>query len=166
MSIENTPIGQNDTLRSFLQEELEDASHRLDLVEDRIAEQNAGGIKAWFKRLRGRISDVEYKSLRAELEDKNNRLKDLPDDDVRLFLLRKEIGILKEEVQALGAGQKWHIPLAVWVGILLLLIFIYFLSLSVIQGRNQEMINDFATQTAEAMPTPDWTPTPNPTTSP
>lgn len=170
MSNETTPIEQNETFRSFLQEELDDTSRRLDLVKDKIEKQKARGIKAWFRRLRGRIDEEEYRSLKEQWEEKNTRLTKIPEDDVRLFILRKEVGALKEEVDTLGAERRWHIPLAIWVVIVLLAIFIYFASLAVIQGVNQDIIGTYAAQTETARPTtvpsPAWTPTPIPINTP
>ena len=168
MNLENAQNEQNTTLRAFLQDELAEVNQSLDQVQDKIEEQQAGGIKAWFRRSRGRIDEDDYKSLRNELEEKNKRLKELPDDDVRLFLLRKEIGNLKEEVATLGAKRSWRLPIRAWVALVILPFVIYFISLAVLQGRSQEQINSYATQTAAAMPTPvpspTMTPPPLPTT--
>jgi hypothetical protein len=147
----NAENPQNQTLSSFLQDELDEIGDRLDKIKGKIEAQKGRGIGAWFRRLRTGINEDDFASLQSELNDKNKRLKDLPDDDVRLFLLRKEIENLKEDVTTLGAGRSWRIPTRAWVAICILPFVIYFVWLALFQGNSQDVINAYATQTATAL---------------
>ena len=162
MSTEITPNDQNESLKSFLQGEIREIELGLAELRKKIEEQNARGIKSWFRRLRYRINEDEFHTLENRFEDKSRRLHELDDEDVRLFLLRREIGILKEDVRFLGARRSWQFPTRAWVAIIALPFVIYFIWLAVLQGQNQETINTSATQTAAALstmvPGPTWTP--------
>ncbi len=146
---------QPDTLKSFLKEELDDIGTRLGL-------------------LKGKIKDEDFKDLEADLNDKNQTLDASQDDDSQLFLLRREIGLLKESVAAMAVKRSWwtKIPAVLWIFIVTLPIVLYLFWLSFVQWRDQSQIYDYpATQTAVAAltttaPAPSITPTPIPTVTP
>ena len=168
MTIETSTSTQNETLRNFLQQELDETGGMLDSLRKKLDQQNARGIKAWFGRIRGRIDQEDFRSLEEDYKDKSRRLKELSDDDVRLFLLRREIGTLKEDVSALGSKRNWRIPPRAWLLIIVVPFIIYFATLAILQGQNQEGISASATATAAARPTmvasPTVISTPLPTT--
>lgn len=159
MNPENTPHEQDENIRIFLQEELNDIGSSLEKLNARLEEQKGRSIKAWLRRSRGRINKEDLDALNDELNSKTARLSQLPDDDVRLFLLRKEIGSLKEEVASVGVRRSWQLSIWAWVVIITLPLCLYFAGLVLIQNRNQGLINTYATQTASAMPTPIPSPT-------
>ena len=140
MNIENTTTEPKDTLRSFLTEELED-------------------IKSSLGKLKGKLSESDFNSLEEELNERRKLLDSLQDDDdSQLFLLRREVGVLKESVEALSVKQRWWsvLPATFWIAIATLAVLLYFVWLAVLQwrGSNQGLIYDYpATQTAQAAQT-------------
>jgi hypothetical protein len=140
MNTENTTTEPKDTLRSFLTEELED-------------------IKSSLGKLKGKLNESDFNSLEGELNERRKLLDSLQDeDDSQLFLLRREVGVLKESVEALSVKQKWWsiLPASFWIGIAVFAVLFYFVWLAVLQwrGSNQGLIYDYpATQTAQAAQT-------------
>jgi hypothetical protein len=157
MNTENTTTEPKDTLRSFLKEELED-------------------IKSSLGKLKGKIKESDFNSLEADLNERREILDSLQDEnDSQLFLLRREVGVLKESVEALSAKQRWWsiLPVSFWITITTLAVLLYFVWLAVLQwrGSNQGLIYDYpATQTAVAtqatLSSATVMPTPTPTQIP
>jgi hypothetical protein len=137
MNTENTTTEPKDTLRSFLQEELED-------------------IKSSLGKLKGRLKEPDFSSLEGDLNERREILDSLQDeDDSQLFLLRREIGGLRESVEALSVKPRWWsiVPVSFWIAIPILAVLGYFFWLGLLQwrGSNQGLIYDYpATQTAVA----------------
>ena len=135
MNMDNTTNGQNDTLKSFLKEEID-------------------GIRTRLGVLKGKIKKEDFDSLEAELNEKSEALESIQDDeDSQFFLLRREIGMLSDSTEALAVKQRWwsKIPAALWVVIILLPVIFYFVWLSFVQWRDQGQIYNYpATQTAVA----------------
>lgn len=140
MNTENTTAEPKDTLRSFLTEELED-------------------IKSSLGKLKGKINESDFNSLERELNERKELLDSLQDeDDSQLFLLRREVGVLKEGVEALSVKPRWWaiLPVSFWIAIAVFAVLLYFVWLAVLQwrGSNQGLIYDYpATQTAQAAQT-------------
>lgn len=133
MSIETVPPQQNDTLKAFLQAEIDDTRKNLDELE-------------------GKIKEFDFNYWKDEITRIEDSLKLLTDqDDDQLFFLRKEISTLKENVAALGVRQKWWTrisPLG-WIGLIVLPFLVYLIVLVAFQLANPELIRDYgATQTA------------------
>ena len=166
MSTDINPSERNESLRFYLKEELIEAGTRLDLLRKKMEAQNARGFRNWLKRLWAKIDPDDFNSLEQEYKNKIQRVQELPDGDVRLFLLRREIGTLKEDIAALGGNQKWHIPTRAWILIAVVLFLLYFGTLAILQGQNQGGISASATMTASAMPTQVPSPTSAPTSLP
>lgn len=140
MNTENTTTEPKDTLRSFLKEELED-------------------IESSLGKLKGKINESDFKSLEGELNERRELLDSLRDeDDSQLFLLRREVGVLKESVEALSVKPRWWsiLPITFWIAVAVFAVLLYFVWLAVLQwrGSNQGLIYDYpATQTAQAAQT-------------
>jgi hypothetical protein len=157
MDTENTTTEQKDTLRSFLKEELED-------------------IKSRLGKLKGKIKETDFNSLEGELNERMELLDSLQDeDDSQLFLLRREVGVLKESVEALTVKRRWWsiLPVSFWIVIATLAVLLYFVWLAVLQwrGSTQGLIYNYpATQTAVAtqatLASATVLPTPTPTQIP
>jgi hypothetical protein len=157
MKTENTTTEPKDTLRSFLKEELED-------------------IKTRLGKLKGKIKEPDFNSLEGELNERREILDSLQDEeDSQLFILRREIGVLKESVEALSVKRRWWsiLPASFWIAIAALVVLLYFVWLGLLQwrGSNQGLIYDYpATQTAVAtqatLSSATLTPTPTPTQIP
>jgi hypothetical protein len=145
-------------MKSFLKEEIEEISSSLN-------------------DLKGKIKDADLSSLQAERDERRESLASADVlDDSELFILRRETGMLKENVGALAVKRKWWsgIPISAWLALLALVIIAYFTWLAIIQwrGGNQGLIYDYpATQTATALQaeaiksatmTPSAAPTPTP----
>src|SRR4030095_16124020 len=99
MNTENTTTEPKDTLRSFLKEELED-------------------IKSRLGKLKGKIKESDFNSLEGDLNERREILDSLQDEaDSQLFLLRREVGVLKESVEALSAKRRWWsmFPASFWI---------------------------------------------------
>ena len=152
MNSDNETKEVKDTLKFFLKEEIESVRKRLDA-------------------LKGKAKDEEYDSLNRELNEKSAILDSIEaEDDSRLFVLRREIGMLKEDTDALGAKKGWwsRLPVSVRVAILILPVLLYFVWFTIVQMRNQDRIYDYpATQTvvAEQATLSSFTETPTPTPS-
>jgi hypothetical protein len=135
---------------SFLSEEIENIRIRL------------GGLK---------VKKEDFNSLEFELNEKKNRLDQFEDeDDSQLFILRREIGMLREYVEALTIKPRFwsQIPPSGWIALVTLPLILYFAWLSFVQWRNLDKIYDYpATQTAIASQTmtPSVTETVTPTPS-
>jgi hypothetical protein len=146
-----------DTLRSFLQEEIKDLETRLG-------------------QLKGKIKDADYQSMAGDLQERRETLDAIQDDnDSQLYLLRREIGMFSENLEALSVKRRWWsgIPLTAWLALLALVIVLYFGWLYFLQwrGGNQGLIYDYpATLTATAMqaeaPSTSSTPIPTLTVTP
>jgi hypothetical protein len=155
MNIENPTNEEKDTLRSFLKEEIQSVRERL------IS-------------LKANIKQNDFNSLDAELNEKSETLNSLKDeDDSQLFILRREIGLLRESVEARAVKRRWwsRLPPYALVGMITLPVILYFAWLSFVQWRNQGQIYNYpATQTAVAtqatLPGPTAMPTSTPTQIP
>ncbi len=138
MNTDMTPGEPKDTLRTFLKEEIDDVKTRLD-------------------QLKGKIKETDYSALDGELSERKDTLDALQDgDESQLYVLRREIGMLRDSVEAVAVKRKWWsgIPISAWLVILGLIIFVYFGWLGLMQwrGGNQGLIYDYpATQTATAL---------------
>ena len=152
MNSDNKTNEEKDTLKSFLKEEVDSVRKRLDA-------------------LKGKVKDEEYDSLNRELNEKSALLDSIEDeDDSRLFVLRREIGMVKENTDALVAKKGWwsRLPVSVRVGIFILPVLLYFVWFTIVQLSNQDKIYDYpATQTvvAEQATLSSFTETPTPTPS-
>lgn len=130
-------------LRSYLREEL------------KYIETQMGTLK---------IKKDDFDSLDAELVEKTNRVVSFEEeDDTQLFILRREIGLLRENLEALAVKQSWWSRLPIYARVLLFTVpvVLYLLVLSLLQNLNKtEIYNYPATQTAVAsqtMPAPEAT---------
>jgi hypothetical protein len=123
-------------LRSYLREELKNIKSQM------------GTLK---------IKKDDFNSLDTELVEKTNRVVAFEDeDDTQLFILRREIGLLRENLEALAVKQSWWSRLPVYARVLLFTVpvVLYLLALSLLQYFNKtEIYNYPATQTAVASQT-------------
>ena len=134
MKTENETNKEYETLKSFLEKEIEDIGKRL------------GELKS-------KIKEDDFKSLEEELDERRETLKALQEeDDSQLFLLRRELGTLKGNVEARAIRPRWwkRIPGPAWIVIITLPLVLYFAVLSVMQWQSQSVINSYATQTVAA----------------
>jgi hypothetical protein len=129
-----------DTLKVYLREELDGSRKRLES-------------------LKGSLPADDFKTLDEELKERIERLDSLKDDDeTQLFILRREIGLLQENMESLAVKQSWWARLPVYGRILLFTVplVLYLLVLFLIQWFNQGQVYDYpATQTviaAQTMP--------------
>ena len=160
MNTDHLPTEQTDTIKAFLKEEIESTRTRLNSLKDKIKED-------------------DFNSLDADLDIKSGILDSLEEGDIQLFLLRRELGLLRENLEGLTVKQGWWSRLStpVRVAIITTPVLLYFLLLAVFQLTNPSKIYYypatqavFATQTAAAIPgavmdatgTPSPTPTANP----
>lgn len=152
----DTPTNdQKDSLKAFLREEIENAKTRLES-------------------LHGKLHEDDFQALEAELKEISDTLETLTDEDnTQLFLLRREIGLLRENMEALAVKQSWwsRLPFSAKIAVFVVPVVLYFVWLSFVQWRNQGQIYDYpATQTAIAaettLPSPTTTTTPTPTLLP
>ncbi len=160
----NTDTSMNeskDTLKIYLREEIDGAKKRLEF-------------------LKGSLRADDFKALEEELNERSATLDALTDEDAtRLFILRREIGLLKENMESLAVRQSWWSRLPVTARIMLFVVpvVLYLLVLSVVQWLNRGQVYDYpATQTAIAaqtmpasqatMSSPTVTPTPTLTETP
>jgi hypothetical protein len=160
----NTDTSMNeskDTLKIYLREEIDGAKKRLEFLKASL-----------------RVDD--FKALEEELNERSATLDALTDEDeTRLFILRREIGLLKENMESLAVRQSWWSRLPVTARIMLFVVpvVLYLLVLSVVQWFNRGQVYDYpATQTAIAaqtmpasqatLPGPTVTPTPTLTDTP
>ena len=138
MTTDNGMSESKDTLRFYLKEEIESVKKRLT------------GLK-------GDLKADDFTTLEAELNERIERLDSLKDEDeTQLFILRREIGLLRENVETLAVKQNWWSSLPVYGRILLFVVplVLYLLVLSLIQIFNRGQVYDYpATQTAIATQT-------------
>jgi hypothetical protein len=137
----NTDTSMNepkDTLRIYLREEIDGAKKRLEF-------------------LKGSLRADDFKALEEELNERSATLDALTDEDeTQLFILRREIGLLQENMESLAVKQSWWSRLPVSGRILLftLPVILYLLVLSLVQWFNRGQVYDYpATQTAIAAQT-------------
>jgi hypothetical protein len=127
-----------DTLRIYLREEIEGVKKRLEL-------------------LKGSLRPDDFKTLEEELDERSATLDSLTDeDDTQLFILRREIGLLQENMESLAVKQGWWARLPVYARILVFTVpvVIYLIVMSLVQWLNRGQIYDYsATQTAIASQT-------------
>ena len=127
-----------DTLKSFLKEEIDGLSARLDVLQ-------------------GKIKREDFAELQADLSEKRITLESLEDnDDDQLFILRREIAALKDSAEALAVKRSWwsKVPAVMWVVIIALPIIAYIAWLSLVQWSNQSYIYNYPlTETAVAAQT-------------
>ena len=138
MNADNSMNAPKETLKTFLKEEIENVRKRLDVLK--------GSLKA-----------DDYDTLDAELKERSETLDSLTDaDQTQLFILRREIGALRENMETLAVKQSWWSSLPVYARILVVTVpvVIYLIVLSLIQLLNKGQIYDYqATQTAIASQT-------------
>jgi hypothetical protein len=138
MNTDNSMNQPKDTLKGFLKEEIENIKKRLDF-------------------LKGNLKAEDYNALDAELKEKSLTLDSLNDEDqTPLFILRREIGSLRENMEALAVKQSWWSRLPVYARILVITVpvVLYLIGLSLIQLLNKGQIYDYpTTQTAIASQT-------------
>jgi hypothetical protein len=105
-----------DTLRIFIKEELEHIRMRLAL-------------------LKGKIREDDFSLLESELNEREEILNILQDDDIQLFLLRREISLLDENVRSLMVKQGWRskIPISFWPAIIIIPTVMYLVWLTILQ---------------------------------
>ncbi len=155
MNIDTSSGNQKDSLKAFLKDEIKDIRTRLDA-------------------LKGKLHADDFQSLQAGLNDRSDALETLTDeDDTQLFIVRREIGMLRENMEALAVKQSlWsRLPFSAKVAVFVVPLVLYFVWLSFVQWRNQGKIYDYpATQTAIAaqtvVPSPTITVTLTPTPLP
>ena len=160
MNTDQVPNEQTDTLKTFLKEEIEATRERLNSLKDKIKEE-------------------DFNSLDSELDIKSGILDSLEEGDIQLFLLRRDLGMLRENLEELTVKQGWwsRLSIPLRVAIITTPILLYFLLLAVFQLTNPAKIYNypatqalFATQTAVAVTpaqtTTTGTPTPTPTAIP
>ena len=123
-------------LKSYLREEL------------KYIESQMGTLK---------IKKDDFNSLDTELVEKINRVVSFEEeDDTQLFILRREIGLLKENLEALTVKQSWWSRLPIYARVLLFTVpaVLYLLVLFLLQYFNKTEIYYYpATQTAVASQT-------------
>lgn len=138
MNTDQSMSESKDTLRFYLQEELEAARTRLSF-------------------LKGDLRADDFTALEAELNERSETLDSLTDqDDTQLFILRREIGLLKENMEALAVKQSWWSRLPIYARVLLFTVpvVLYLLVLSLLQHFNRGQIYNYsATQTTIATQT-------------
>ena len=138
MNTDNSMNQSNDTLRKFLREEIDNAQLRLESIK--------GSLKA-----------EDFDTLQAELKERSETLDSLKDEDeTQLFILRRHLGLFRENMESLAVKQSWWARLPVYARVLLITIpvVVYLLVLSLIQWANKGAIYDYpATQTAFATQT-------------
>jgi hypothetical protein len=148
-----------------IQEEIHDIKERAEaLVTKSFLLGEIGVIEKMLVSIRvNPLKRAELKSLEDEKEDKKKRLQSV--HEYELVTLRKEISKMKERAESLATKESWlaklsRVSILVWLGIIPLLIAIYAGYIAIVQWNSQDLIHDYATQTAEAMPTPTETPIP------
>ena len=138
MNTDNSMNDSKDTLRFYLQEEINGAKKRLEELKESL-----------------RADD--FKSLEEELNERSATLDALTDeDDTQLFILRREIGLLKENMESLAVRQSlWsRLPVGARISLFAVPVALYLVALSLIQWLNRGQIYDYpATQTAVAAQT-------------
>ena len=138
MNTDNSMQAPKDTLKFYLKEEIESIRNRL-------------------TSLKGDLKAEDYTTLEAELNERSERLDSLTDEEeTQLFILRREIGLLRENLESLAVKQSWWSRLPVYGRILVFIVpmVLYLLVLSLIQIFNKGQIYDYpATQTAIATQT-------------
>jgi len=146
MNNDNSMNESKDTLRIFLKEEIENARKRLDS-------------------LKGSLKIDDFNTLDEELKERSETLDSVTDEDeTQLFVLRREIGLLQENMESLAVKQGWWSRLPIYARIMIITVpvILYLLVLSLIQWFNKGQIYDYpATQTAVA----ELTTTPNVTST-
>jgi hypothetical protein len=147
-----------DTLKFYLKEEIDNIRERL----------NA---------LKGKLRAEDFNSLEAELNEMSATLDSLKDEEqTQLFILRRQIGLLRENMESLAVKQSWWSKLPVYARILIITVpvIVYLLVLAAIQRWDSDNIYNYpATQTAYAtqtfmatQATLSTTTTPSPTPTP
>jgi hypothetical protein len=138
MNTDNNMNEAKDTLRVYLREELDGSRKRLES-------------------LKGSLRPDDFKTLEEELKERSETLDLLKDEDeTQLFILRREIGLLQENMESLAVKQSWWARLPVYARILLFTVpvVLYLVVLSLIQWFNRGQVYDYpATQTAIASQT-------------
>ena len=137
MNTETAVNRENEALKVYLREEI-------------------GEIRKRLGQLKGNMKEDDFNALQEELNERSETLEALDmGDDSQLFLLRREIGTIRERVEARAVKARWWSKITgpVWIAIFTLPIVLYFFVLSIMQLQSQAVINASATQTAAAMPT-------------
>ena len=138
MNTDNSMNGPKDTLKIFLKEEIEN-------IRTRLAS------------LKGNLKVEDFNTLEAELNERSETLDSLKDEDkTQLFILRRDIGRLRENVETLAVKQSWWSTLPYYVRVLLIIlpVVLYLFAMSLIQILNKADIYNYpATQTAQVTQT-------------
>ena len=138
MNTDNSMNQSKDTLRIFLKEEIDDTRKRLGTLK--------GSLKA-----------EDFNLLEAELNERSETLDSLKDEEeTQLFILRRQLGLLRESMESLAVKQSWWSKLPVYARVLVITmpVVLYLVVLSIIQWANKSNIYDYpATQTAIATQT-------------
>jgi hypothetical protein len=138
MNTDKSMSEPKDTLKFFLKEEIDNIRERLDA-------------------LKGKLRADDLNSLDTELNEMNVTLDSLKDEDqTQLFILRRQIGILRENMETLVVKQSWWSKLPVYARILIITVpvILYLLVLAGIQRWDSDNVYDYpATQTAYATQT-------------
>jgi hypothetical protein len=138
MNTDNSMNGPKDTLKIFLKEDIED-------IRTRLAS------------LKGKLKAEDFNTLEAELNERSETLDSLKDEDkTHLFILRREIGQLRESIESLAVKQGWWSTLPYYARVVLIIlpVVLYLAVLSLIQILNKGDIYNYpATQTAQVAQT-------------
>jgi hypothetical protein len=138
MNTEKSMNQSKDTLRIFLREEIDNAEKRL-------------------QALKGSLKAEDFNTLEEELKERSETLDSLLDEDeTQLFILRRQLGLLRENMETLAVKQSWWARLPLYGRIMLFTVpvVLYLLVLSLVQWANKGNIYDYpATQTAIASQT-------------
>ncbi len=154
MNTVTTPSETDKSMKTFLKEEIENIDQRIDERIPTVIAAEKKRLSVRLKYLFKRISDEELEpakdlnSLKADLKVKSQKLETLSDNDIQLFLLRREIETVKENVEQVGEKQPRRLSPLVWAAFILIPIALYFLILYGFQWQGQDQINGHATQTA------------------
>ena len=138
MKTDNSMNAAKDTLKIFLKEEIE-------RIRKRLAS------------LKGKMKAEDYNLLETELNERSERLDSLKDEEeTQLFILRREIGRLSENLESLAVKQSWWFTLPYYARVLLIIlpVILYLVVLSLMQLWNKSDIYNYpATQTAQVTQT-------------
>jgi hypothetical protein len=138
MNTDNNTSQPKDTLRIFLKDEIKSARERLEL-------------------LKGKLKAEDFATLDAELNESSETLDALRDDEeTQFFILRRQLGLLRENMESLAVKQSWWARLPLYGRVLLFVVpvIVYLVVLSLAQWFNKGQIYDYpSTQTAIATQT-------------
>ena len=114
MNNDNSMNEPKDTLRNFLKEEIESIRKRLES-------------------LKGSLKIDDFNTLDAELKERSETLDSVQDEDeTHLFVLRREIGMLRENMESLAVKQGWWSRLPVYARVLIITMPVIFISVGAV----------------------------------